>query len=55
MSISVEKIMIIAKERIRYKLTVNNRIIQQIMKYNYLDTIIFSDRDLKEDLEEVRY
>jgi hypothetical protein len=36
--------MVIAKKSIGCKLVV--RITQQIMKYNYLDTITFSNRDL---------
>jgi len=36
--------MVIAKKPIRCRLVV--RITQQIMKYNYLNTITFSNRDL---------
>jgi len=38
--------MVIAKKPIRYKLVVNNRITQQIIKYNDLGIITFSNRDL---------
>jgi len=38
--------MVIAKKPIRCKLVVNNRITQQIMKYNYLGIMTFSNRDL---------
>jgi len=46
MNISIVKTqtIVIAKKSIGCKLVV--RITQQIMKYNYLDTITFSNRDL---------
>lgn len=48
MQVSIEKtqLMIISKEPIRCKLEMNNKIIQQVMKFNYLGVITSSDRDL---------
>jgi len=42
--------MVIAKEPIRLKLMAHNKIIQQILKFNYLDTLISSDRNLIEEI-----
>lgn len=48
MQISIEKtqLMVISKEPIRCKLEVNNRAIQQVMKFNYFGIKTSSNRDL---------
>ncbi|XP_072766481.1 uncharacterized protein [Anoplolepis gracilipes] len=42
--------MVISKEPIRCKLEVNNKIIQQVMKFNYLGAIVSSNRNLVEEV-----
>jgi len=42
--------MITSKEPIRCKLMAHNKIIQQVLKFNYLGTVISSDRNLKKSV-----
>jgi len=52
MLISTEKtqFMVTSKEPIRCKLMAHNKIIQQVLKFNYLGTVISSDRYLTEEI-----
>lgn len=48
-SIEKTQLMVISKEPIRCKLEVNNKVIQQVMKFNYLSAIS-SDKNLVEEV-----
>lgn len=44
------QLIVISKEPTRCKLEVNNKVVQQFMKFNYLGSITSSDRDLIEKI-----
>jgi hypothetical protein len=51
--ISIEKTesIIISKESIRYKIMVDNKLIKQLMKYNYFDIVTSRYKNLLEEVQ----